>query len=113
MRLAGDTNRVSDLPGDLPYKLQIEFAVLSRRRADAYERHIGRLDGLLVILSSREQAVFCRLSEEAIQLRLDDGRYAAGERLDFFGLHIHAHDGVPHLGETPGSDCADIAKTEN
>ena len=113
MRFAGSAHRVGDLPDDLPDVLQTELAAFGRWRSDADERHVGGGDGFLVILRGREQAVFRCLGEEIVQPRFDDGRHAGGERLDFFGMHIDAHNGVPFFSETPGGDRANIAKTEN
>ena len=78
MRLARCTHRIGDLPDDLPDVLQVELAALGRRRADADKRKAGRGDGLFVILSGREQAIFRRFGEEIAQPRLDDGRHTAG-----------------------------------
>ena len=92
---------------------EVEAAVWLARRADAYERDVGRFHGFHRIGGRAQFARLHDVVDELVHLRLDDRALAVVDDADFGGIDVDADDVVSGVSKARRGYTANIPDTKD
>ncbi len=95
---------------DIVDRTEIRVSIGQRRRSDADEYRVAKLNGICEIFAEGQAALFARLGDHGIQTRLVDGQAAGFQRPQFGNVAIGADHFVPDFRETSARHQAHVAR---